>query len=97
MASIGHLKRLSRIRRRAISAVREAFERGQISARRADTFLYLPPDEQAARLAELLSARDNKARVCLRAASVIEAYLRDSSKRIDLNELGGRIREALSL
>jgi hypothetical protein len=69
--SPGHRKRLSRIARRASPAIREAFERGQISARRADTLLYLPPTEQAARLAELLSDRDNKARACQRAADTI--------------------------
>jgi hypothetical protein len=96
--SPGQRKRLSRIARRASPAVREAFERGQISARRADTLLYLSPDEQVARLAELLSQQDIKARTYQRAASVIDAYLQEhcSPKRIDLHELGCLIREAVA-
>jgi hypothetical protein len=96
--SPGHVKRLSRIRRRAIPAVRTAFERGQISARRADTLLYLDPAEQEARISTLLSDRDTKAHAYQRAASVINGYLQEHRgiKRIDLHELERRIREALA-
>jgi len=48
--SPGTRKRLSRIRRRAIPQVREAYENGQISAKRADLLLYLPAEQQAAEL-----------------------------------------------
>jgi hypothetical protein len=39
--SPGQKKRLSRIRRRAIPAVRELYEKGLISAHRADDLLHL--------------------------------------------------------
>jgi hypothetical protein len=98
MLSLGQRKRISRIRRRASPAVREAFKRGQISVRRADTLLYLEPPEQEARLAEFLAGRDTKVRAYQRAAGIINAYLQErrSPKRIDLHELECRIREALA-
>lgn len=97
MASPGQLKRISRIRRRAIPEVREAFERGEISAKRADLLLYLPQGEQAAELERRLSeAHEREARRRLVAES-IRGYLDGlNGRRVDLNELAQRIRKALA-
>jgi hypothetical protein len=95
MPSPGQTKRISRIRRRAIPAVREAYERGDISAKRADILLYLPADQQAAelerRLAEIAEREQKHAIV----ARTIREYL-DTVSKVDLQELNQRIREALS-
>jgi hypothetical protein len=93
---LANVKRISRIRRRASPAVREAFERGQISVRRADTLLYLPPAEQAVRLAKLLKDRNGRAHAYQTAANVIDDYLKErcGTKQIDLYELVGRNRSA---
>jgi hypothetical protein len=95
-SSQGHLKRLSRIRRRAIPAVREAYENGLISARRADTLLYLAKREQARQLAAHLTERENRNRTALLAAGTIDTYLQERVERpVDLVELQNRIRQAL--
>jgi hypothetical protein len=47
--------RLNRIKKRALPIVREAYESGQITARRADILLYLPADQQAEELRSRLS------------------------------------------
>jgi hypothetical protein len=78
--SRGHLKRLSRIKRRAIAEVQEAFSAGQISAHRADTLLYLPPEEQRAQLNALLAEQADIARRSRIAAQVIKAHI-DSGRR----------------
>jgi hypothetical protein len=94
--SKGHLKRLSRIRRRAIPAVREAYANGLISARRADTLLYLAKSEQAKQLAALLTERETRKRTALLAAGTIEGYLKErADSSVDLFELQNRIRQAL--
>ena len=97
MASAGQTKRISRIKRRAIPAVREAYERGDISARRADILLYLPAAEQAAELERRLSeAHEREARHRL-VADAIRAYLDElGDRRVDLVELEKIIREALA-
>jgi hypothetical protein len=97
MPSPGQTKRISRIRRRAIPAVREAYERGDISAKRADTLLYLPADQQVAELERRLSeAHEREARHRLVSES-IRGYLDGlNGRRVDLNELAQRIREALA-
>ena len=97
--SPGQKKRLSRIRRRAIPAVREAYESGAISARRADIWLYLTSAEQEAKLAALLSERAAKAHAYRQAAGVIENYLQERQGTrcaLDLQELGARIRAVLA-
>lgn len=78
--------------------MREAFDRGEISAKRADEWLYLDPVEQEKRLAALLSERDTKARAYAVAANAIDSYLKErrGAKSVDLQELGRRIRAALA-
>lgn len=97
MASPGTLKRISRIRRRATPAVRQAYENGEISAKRADLLLYLPASEQATQLEaqlEAARAREHKNKL---AADAIRDYLNSlNGGRVDLQELGQRIREALT-
>jgi hypothetical protein len=96
--SKGHLKRLSRIRRRAIPAVCDAYENGLISARRADTLLYLAKSEQARQLAALLDERENRNRTALLAAEAIDTYLQERAEQsVDLVELSGCIRKALGV
>lgn len=94
MLSKGTKKRLSRIRRRAIPEVLEAFEAGKISARRADTLLCLQPDEQRAQLNALLAEQALIARRSRIAAQVIKAHV--SSGRRDLTALRQDLRLALS-
>ena len=91
MPSAGQTKRISRIRRRAIPAVREAYERGDISAKRADTLLYLPADQQAAELERRLSeAHEREARHRLVAES-IRGYLDGlNGRRVDLYVLASK-------
>ena len=76
MLSAGTKKRLSRIRRRATPEVQAAFESGQISGRRADTLLYLKPQEQLAELNRLLSARADVTRRSQIAVQVIREHLK---------------------
>lgn len=97
MPSRTTLQQLSRIRRRALPAVREAFERGDISASRAGILLYLPPDEQAAELTRRLNEaheREDRHRLI---ATTIRGYLDGlNGRQVDLHQLGGIIRQALS-
>jgi hypothetical protein len=95
MASVGHTKRLSRIKGRAIPAVQEAYENGLISAKRADLLLYLSPSKQAERLCELLRDREAKERRHKAAAQTIEAYLQSHKGKPDLQELAAQIRAAI--
>jgi hypothetical protein len=91
-------KRHRRIERRAIPAVREAYERGDISARRADTLLYLPASEQQGELGRLLDEarrREEKNRLV---AGVIRQYLDQLGERkVDLIELSKLIKESLNV
>jgi hypothetical protein len=97
MASSGTAKRLSRIRRRAIPEVREAFERGEISAKRADLLLYLPKAEQAAELTRRLSEANEREERHRLVAAAIKTYLKTlDGRKVDLLELGGIIRAALT-
>jgi hypothetical protein len=96
MASAGHTKRLSRIRRRTIPAVQEAFARGDLSARRADGFVYMDELDQKKRLDQLLHARAESERRHKIAAGVIEGYLRTHEGRPDLQELTNQIRSAIA-
>ncbi len=96
MASVGTTKRLSRIARRAIPAVREAFERGEISAKRADLLLYLPKAEQALELERRLSEAHAREAQHRRVAAAIKSYLDGlNGQKVDLHRLGGVIRAAL--
>jgi hypothetical protein len=93
MLSAGTKKRLSRIRRRATPEVQAAFDAGHISARRADTLLYLEPKEQLAELNRLLVARQDVQRRSQIAAAVIKQHL-DAGRR-DLVALREDLRKAL--
>jgi hypothetical protein len=95
--SPGQQKRLGRIKRRACRQVREAFERGDITARRADILLYLPPAEQKRELEKWLAVRADKKQVYARAAETIRSYLEslDGAKPV-LPELAEAIRDSLS-
>jgi len=94
--SPGTRKRLSRIRRRAIPEVCEAYENGAISARMADTLLYLPAEEQAAELERRLSAAKARERKHQLVAAVIRSYLKELGERkVNLDELSKTIRAAL--
>lgn len=75
MLSTGQRKRISRIRRRSIPAVREAYESGQISARRADTLLYLPAEEQHHQLDRILAGQQEAARRSRLATAVIKTHI----------------------
>jgi hypothetical protein len=94
MLSAGQKKRLSRIARRAEPEVRAAFEAGRISARRADTLLYLEPAQQLAELHRLLSVQEARAQRARIAAEVIRQYVQ-AGKR-DLVALREDLRTALS-
>ena len=98
MPSPGQTKRISRIRRRASPEVREAYERGDISARKADTLLYLPANEQQGELGRLLDGvhrREEKNRLV---AGVIRQYLDNlgAERKVDMIELSKLIKNALS-
>jgi hypothetical protein len=95
--SPGQQKRLGRIRRRACRRVREAFARGDISARRADILLYLPLPEQKRELKKWLAVRADKKQIYSKAAETIRNYLKklDGAKAV-LPELAVLIRASLS-
>jgi hypothetical protein len=94
--SPGQRKRISRIKRRAIPAVREAYEKGLISARRADDLLYLPKRQQARELAAILADRESRERTAHLAVETINSYLASHTGKVDLMELGQRIRAAIA-
>jgi ParB-like chromosome segregation protein Spo0J len=94
MLSKGTKKRLSRIRRRACAEVQEAFSAGQISARRADTLLYLESEEQRQELARILTEREVAVHRSRIAAEVIRVFV--TAGRRDLVALQKHLRCALS-
>jgi hypothetical protein len=94
MASVGTTKRISRIMRRAAPEVREAFESGQITARCADTLLYLEPEAQRRQLARLLAAQEDAARRSRIAAQVVRKHL--LAGRRDLVSLRQDLRRELN-
>jgi hypothetical protein len=95
--SPGQQKRLGRIRRRACREVREAFARGDITARRADILLYLPPAAQKRELQAWLAVREAKKQVYARAAEAIESYLEKLGEaKPVLPEVADSIRASLS-
>jgi hypothetical protein len=77
--------------------VRQAYENGEISAKRADLLLYLPAGEQTAQLeAQLEQARTREHKNRL-VAEIIRSYLDGlGTRKVDLHELEQRIREALA-
>ena len=75
MLSTGTRKRISRIRRRAIAEVQEAYQQGKISARRADQLLYLEPSRQLVELSRILAVQEETARRSRVAAMVIREYV----------------------
>jgi hypothetical protein len=93
--AVGTRKRLSRIRRRAIASVRESFEKGLISAHKADDLLYLPKRRQAKEMAAILALREARERTAHLAAETINEYLANHPGKVDLMELGQKIRAAL--
>jgi hypothetical protein len=90
-------KRQRRIERRCIGPVVAALHAGRISSRSADVFLRLAPDEQARELERRLSeakACEHKNRLV---ADTIRTYLDNlDGRQVDLHQLGGVIRQALS-
>jgi hypothetical protein len=70
-------------------------EENQISARMADQLLYLPPAQQRAELERRLSALTEREERSRTAAEAIRSYL-NTHDRIDLQDLEGRIRQALA-
>jgi hypothetical protein len=90
-------KRHRRIERRASPEVLEAYRAGRLSPRRADILLHLPAAEQKAELERRLSeAREREVRHQL-VASTIRTYLDSLGGRpVDLHQLSGIIRQALS-
>jgi hypothetical protein len=96
MASAGQIKRISRIKRRAIPEVAQAFQEGKISAKRADLLLYLKPTEQKAELEPRLSEAHERERKHRLVAEAIRGYLDGlDGRRVDLIELAKAIRDAL--
>ena len=97
MSSDQRKDRLNRIKRRALPAVRDAYERGQITARRADILLHLNPREKALELERRLSEAHGVERKHRLVAGVIRQYLDAlNGRRVDLVELAGIIRGALA-
>jgi hypothetical protein len=94
MLSAGARKRISRIKRRAAPEVVRAFEAGKISARRADTLLYLDSEEQLAALSSHLAQTQDVARRSQIAAAVIKTHI-DAGRR-DLLALQEELRRALA-
>jgi hypothetical protein len=94
MPSAGTRKRISRIRRRAIPEVAQAYKDGQISARRADVLLYLPPEEQLTELVRLLSVQEAAQHRSQVAARIIKAHV--VAGRRDLMALQRDLQRALS-
>lgn len=90
-------KRQRRIERRCIAPVIEALHSGQISARSADTFLRLSPDQQTVELRRRLAeAHERETRHRL-VAEAIRTYLDTlNGRQVDLHQLSGIIRQALS-
>lgn len=92
--SPGTRKRISRIRRRAIAQVREAYENGQISARRADTLLYLEPAQQEQELGKILTAKTRAASRARQAVAILKIHLASGTR--NLVKLQSDLRLALS-
>jgi hypothetical protein len=92
--SPGHKKRLRRIQLRASSELKDALASGVLSARKADSLLYLPESEQEQELAQIRRA---KTRMTLRAQLAVTTIRRhlDSGSR-DLHKLRRDLHKALA-
>jgi hypothetical protein len=90
-------RRARRIEKRCIPAVIEALHAGRISARSADAFLRLNPDQQAVELERRLNEAHERERRHRLVADAIKSYLDGLGERkVDLIELAGIIQKALS-
>jgi hypothetical protein len=90
-------RRARRIVKRCVPAVTTALHAGQISARSADVFLRLNPGEQAAELERRLSEAHEREARHRAVAGAIKQYLDGiGDQKVDLHQLSGVIREALS-
>jgi hypothetical protein len=97
MSANSALKRQHRIERRCIAPVVKALHAGQISSRSADVFLRLAPDQQAVELERRLSEAQERERKHQLVAESIRTYLDNlNGRQVDLHQLGGIIRQALS-
>jgi hypothetical protein len=75
MLSPGTKKRISRINRRAVPEVAQAYRQGRISARRADTLLYLPLEEQRRELDRILAEQEKTSQRSKIAAAILRDYV----------------------
>ena len=94
MLSKATKKRLSRIRKARLRGSSGSFSAGKISARRADTLLYLEPEEQRQELARILAEREVAVHRSRIAAEVIRGFV--TAGRRDLVALQKHLRCALS-
>jgi len=83
-----------RIRRRAAPEIQAAYQQGLISARRADTLLYLSAEDQRTQLNRLLAEKADMVRRSKLAAEVIKKHI--TAGRRDLVALRDDLRKALS-
>jgi hypothetical protein len=97
MSANSALKRSRRIEARCIRSVAQALREGRISPRSADDFLRLSPDQQAVELERRLSEAQERERKHQLVARAIGTYLDNlDGRQVDLHQLGGIIRQALS-
>jgi hypothetical protein len=95
MPSQGHTKRLRRLEKRASPEIKAALASGKISPRFADSLLYVPLQEQVARLNGHLAAKEDRERRSQIAAQVIKEHL--SAGRRDLLALKKDLLLALAI
>ena len=86
--------RLNRIARCASPAIREAYEQGKISTRRADILLHMEPGRAESTLATILAKQDQIAARSPVAVKIIREHL--LLGRRDLVALASDLRAALS-
>lgn len=87
-------KRQRRIEKRCIAPVVAALHAGQISARSADVFLRLAPDEQSEELNRRLAEAHEREARHRTVADAIRGYLDGlDGKRVDLVELARTIKD----
>ena len=85
--------RENRIFRRGSEAIRQAFEEGRITARRADILIHSDPIEAEVELAAILTKQERVARRSKVAAEVIRSHLQAGHR--DLARLATDLRLAL--
>jgi hypothetical protein len=86
-------KRERRVLRRSVPEVVEAVHVGKLSVRLADQLLYLPRGKQRTELQRRLHAQGETERRSRLAADTLKTYLATNPGRINLMELGQKIRE----